>query len=138
MSKQGRDLLDYMRSTGLDEYGSVISAVDVRSILGIELPNVATQGEFNSLQLEELGAVDYVRNALLNDGKYFKSNGQAYRVLLPSENHEQVMLYMSSAEKKLKRAIKLEKNTPETSVSNGKQSSRALLQIRHIQSKKKQ
>ena len=135
MSKQGRDLLDYMRSTGLDEYGSVISVDDVRSILGLEFPAVATQGEFNRLQLEELGAVDYVRNALLNEGKYIKSNGGAYRVLLPSENHEQVMLYMSSAEKKLKRAIKLEKNTPATSAQNGNQSSRALLKIRHIQSK---
>ncbi len=124
MSKQGRDLLDYMRSTGLDEYGSVISIEAVRSLLGLEFPAVATQGEFNRLQLEELAAVDYVRNALLNEGKYIKSSGQAYRVLLPSENHEQIMLYMSSAEKKLKRAIKLEKNTPATSASKTSQSNR--------------
>lgn len=111
-NNKGKDLLSFMRENGLDKYGDVISAEIVRITIGLEYPEIATQQEFNALALAELGAVDYVRNALLNEGKYFKAEGSAYRILLPSENAAQISAYMASAEKKLKRAIKLDKNTP--------------------------
>jgi hypothetical protein len=56
--------------------------------------------------------VDYVRKILLREGKYLAQTKGNYRILLPSENAAQVESYMSSADKKLKRALILSKNTP--------------------------
>ena len=94
------------------EYGSTIDVKEFRSFFGIKYPEQATKSEFDSLALEELSCADFVRNILLNEGKYFKLDGASYRVLLPSENMHQVELMMKSSDKKLKRAIKLSKNTP--------------------------
>ncbi len=98
--------------SGLLEYGAVIPAGYVRETLGIVYPDVATKREFDSIALCELSAVDYVRNVLLGRGMYLTYNNGSYRILLPSENAKQVELYISSADKKLSRALKLSKNSP--------------------------
>jgi hypothetical protein len=107
-----KELLTYLRVNGLTEYGAFISEETVRECLGIEFPEVATKKEFDAIALQELGAIDYVRGALINEGKYIKGILNGYRVLTPSENAGQVEAYMSSADGKLRRAIKLAKNTP--------------------------
>lgn len=135
MSNLGNDLLGFFKSLNLDEYGSVIPVEVVRRVIGIEYPEIGTQKEYNSLQLTELAAVDYVRNALLNEGKYLKLDGMAYRILLPSENAGQIALYMQSAEKKLKRALKLNKNTPSKNRVSDNTSARAMLKIKSIRGK---
>lgn len=107
-----RDLYDYLKTEGLLEYGSVITSEIVHSVLGIEVPNVGTKAQFDRIALIELAAIDYVRNMLLNSGKYLTGTPSGYRILLPSENAAQVEQYISSADKKLNRALKLCRNTP--------------------------
>ena len=107
-----KELLTTLRDRGLLEYGSVIKGEDVRDILGIEYPEVGTKKDFDEVALAELGAVDYVRNILLGEGKFIASHQGDYRILLPSENKRQVDAYMQQADRKLRRARKLSSNTP--------------------------
>jgi hypothetical protein len=107
-----KELLTALRERGLLEYGSVIKGEDVRDILGIEYPEIGTKKDFDEVALAELGAVDYVRNILLGEGKFIASHQGDYRILLPSENKRQVDAYMSQADRKLRRAHKLSRNTP--------------------------
>lgn len=127
MSKiaQHRDFLDYLARQGLTEFGSVIEQSLVHELLGIELPDVGTQRQFRDAALTELAAVDYCRNALLNEGKYIGSIPSGYRILLPSENAEQVETYISQADKKLSRALKLSRNTPQHNDSNRSETQQA-------------
>lgn len=96
------------------EYGSVIEAKDFREFFGIELPEMATYKEFKAFELKELQCVGYVRDKLLKQGKYLAQSGETYRILLPSENKTQTEAYMNSADRKLKKAILLSKNTPQS------------------------
>ena len=107
-----KELLAALRGRGLLEYGSVIKGEEVRDILGIEYPEVGTKKDFDEVALTELGAVDYVRNILLGEGKFIASHQGDYRILLPSENKRQVDAYMQQADRKLRRAHKLSRNTP--------------------------
>lgn len=107
-----KDLLEALRENGLLDYGSHIPGDFVREALGIKYPEIGSKKEFDEIALKELGAVDYVRNAILNEGKYLAGMGSDYRILLPSENKEQIERYMSSAGRKLRRAGKLSRNTP--------------------------
>ena len=107
-----KELLTTLRDRGLLEYGSVIKGEEVRDILGSEYPEVGTKNDFDEVALAELGAVDYVRNILLGEGKFIASHQGDYRILLPSENKRQVDAYMQQADRKLRRAHKLSRNTP--------------------------
>lgn len=107
-----KELLSALRARELLEYGSVIKGDDVREILGIEYPEYGTKKDFDEVALAELGAVDYVRNVLLGEGKFIASHQGDYRILLPSENKRQVDAYMQQADRKLRRAQKLSRNTP--------------------------
>ena len=107
-----KDLLSYIRTNKLDEFGSIILGEDVRNILGLVMPEVGTKRDFDNVVMAELQAIDYCRNVLLGEGKYLTSTKGDYRILLPSENAKQVDSYVSSADKKLKRALKLSRNTP--------------------------
>jgi hypothetical protein len=107
-----RELFEELELRGLTEYGSVIDGNMVRTFLGIVHPDVAPKAVYDKLALAELGAIDYVRNILLGKGKYVTSTPSGYRILLPSENVKQVDLYISSADRKLNRALKLSRNTP--------------------------
>lgn len=108
------DLLQAIRKNGLDQYGSDIPADWVREVLGIELPAVGTKRDFDNVAIAELAAIDKVRVALLDEGKYLGMRDGNYRILLPSENARQVEQYMHQADKKLKRGLRLSKNTPKT------------------------
>lgn len=107
-----KSLYEAMKQQGLTEYGSVILGPWVQRVLDITYPAVGTRSEFEKLALQELNAIDYVRNILLNEGKYLRADNGNYRILLPSENAAQVEKYMGAADKKLNRAMKLYKNTP--------------------------
>ena len=107
-----KDLLSALGDAGLLEFGSVIPRQVVHDALGIVIPAVGTREVFASLALKELSAIDYCRSHLLDVGKYLAGTDAGYRILLPSENQKQVELYMSSADKKLGRALKLSKNSP--------------------------
>lgn len=107
-----KDLLSALDYAGLLEFGSVIPRHVVHEALGIVVPAVGTREVFASLALQELAAIDYCRIHLLDVGKYLSGTDAGYRILLPSENQKQVELYMSSADKKLGRALKLSKNSP--------------------------
>lgn len=107
-----KDLLTTLKSAGLTNYGCSIPTELVHTILGIEYPETAPKAVFDDLALKELGAIDYVRSALLNEGKYLIGDKAGYRILLPSENRKQVERYMAQADKKLRRAGKLSRNTP--------------------------
>jgi hypothetical protein len=122
-----KDLLNALRDRGLLEYGSVIKGDDVREILGVEYPEYGTKKDFDEVALAELGAIDYVRNVLLGEGKFITSHQGDYRILLPSENRRQVDAYIAQADRKLRRAQKLSRNTP--NVENYKPSANADVRI---------
>lgn len=115
--EQHRDLLGQLRDAGLTEYGSAIPSVVVHEALGIVHPHIASKATYDRLAVIELAAIDYCRNALLNEGKYLQGTPTGYRVLLPSENRGQIDAYMGSADRKLARALKLSRNTPSESIA---------------------
>ena len=107
-----KELLEHLRSKGLTSYGSFIPADVVRGFLGLEIPKYGTKKEFDQIALAELGAVDYCRNVLLGEGKYLGQVHGNYRIFLPSENARQIDQYINQADSKLRRAMKLSRNTP--------------------------
>ena len=111
LSKQ--ECFDILDMNGYFDYGSTIPLTEIYTAFGIQqIEYPAMRSEIKRLELEELTATAYIRDKLLNRGKYLKGGRDSYRVLLPSENAGQVMAYMESADRKLKRALKLNKNTP--------------------------
>jgi hypothetical protein len=108
----GKELIQFLRINRMDGFGAEIKADALRAVIGIEMPSVGTKKQFDSIALQELSAVDYARSILLNEGKYLTMRDGDYRILLPSENARQVESYMQQADKKLRRALKLTKNTP--------------------------
>jgi len=108
----GRCLLEHLRASRLTEYGSVIPGDVVREVLDIKVPEIGTREEFTQAALTELNAVDYCRNVLLGEGKYLGSQTGNYRIILPSENADQIKAYMRHAMTKLKRADKLASTAP--------------------------
>lgn len=107
-----KELFTALVDNGLVDYGSEFPASFVHEVLGLEFPESAPKRVYDDLALKELGAIDYVRNILLGQGKYLESKGDLYRVCLPSENRIYVERYMKSADKKLKRASRLSRSTP--------------------------
>jgi hypothetical protein len=107
-----KDLLQTLNTKGLTEFGSVIDEAIIYAALGIEIPDVGTRDQFRAIELIVLSAIDYCRKALLDEGKYLEATSGGYRILLPSENSAQVRKYMTAADRKLKRGLKLSKNTP--------------------------
>lgn len=107
-----KDLMAHLRAAGQLEYCSVVMGAHIRALLGIEYPEFGTKKQFDALALAELSAINYVRDHLLNEGKYLVGFRGDYRVLLPSENARQAELLMDSADRKTRRARKLLRNTP--------------------------
>jgi hypothetical protein len=136
MDKKG--IIEQLRALGMTNYGSVIEGDLVRKWAGIEYPETGTKEEFDNLALQELSVIDYIRNCLLNEGKYLKAHRDDYRILSPSENSGQVEAYMRSADQKLKRAIKLSKNTPvQSGQSNNSFTARAMLKRESIKEQRR-
>jgi hypothetical protein len=80
--------------------------------IGIVIPPLGTKAQFDALALREMAVIDYVRNILLGRGMYLAYSFGIYRILLPSENLQQVESYISAADNKLSRALKLSRNSP--------------------------
>ena len=108
----GKCLLGWLRQEGLTEYGSVFRGESVRNVIGLVMPEVGTKKEFDSIALRELSAIDYCRNVLLGEGRYLTQHQGDYRILLPSENARQIEQYIGNADNKLRRALKLSRNSP--------------------------
>lgn len=107
-----REVYEHLKAHSYLDYGSVIPLQLFRDICEIETITTGTKSDFDDIALKELGYASYIRNILLNNGKYFKGEKNSYRVLLPSENAGQIMSLMNSASNKLKRGIKLNNTTP--------------------------
>lgn len=112
-TSMGKDLFTILKEGGYLVYGGAFTGKKVQFELGIEIPNVGTKTTFDNLALVELSAIGYVRNELLKQGMYLKKDGDDYRILLPSQNAEQVRNFLNSADRKLLRALKLSKNNPD-------------------------
>ena len=125
-----KELMSHLRAAGQLEYGSVILGSHIRAMIGIEYPEVGTKKEFDALALAELSAINYVRDHLLNEGKYLVGFRGDYRVLLPSENARQAELLMDSADRKTRRARKLLRNTPASDTAESSASLIARLAMR--------
>ena len=136
-NQQERDLMQFIRANNLDEYGSVIMAEDVRSVLGIEMPEYGTKRDFDKAAMLELAGIDYCRNVLLGEGKYLAQTNGNYRILLPSENAEQVESYMRSADSKLKRGLKLHRNSAHHPKTSSNTSARILAKQESIRQGRK-
>ena len=106
------DVFIELDKKGLLEYGSFIPGELLRELAGIDIPKIGTMSDFKEASLKELGVSDYIRAQLIKKGKYLAAVKGNYKVLMPSENEEQVRSYMKSADSKLKRAIRLHDNTP--------------------------
>lgn len=124
------ETMTLLRESGFFEHGEVITGKELREAFGIEeIEYPAMKSEIDSQALKELNAVDYMRNMLLNEGKYLKGMRDSYRVLLPSENAAQVLSYMNSANNKLKRGLKLNKNTQVKYKINPNDEVRAIMKL---------
>lgn len=133
MSKRSdhKDFYSTLNDMNLLEYGAVIETRLVHELLGIEMPSTAPKRVYDQLALTELAAIDYVRNMLLGHGKYITGTTGGYRILLPSENAAQIDLYMESADRKLSRALKLSRNTPQEAKQGVDQTEARILMKRH-------
>ncbi len=131
------DTFTIMKEEGFFEYGVTITGVELRGFFDIEeIEYPAQKRDIDKQTLLELGVADFIRNRLLNDGKYFKGERDNYRVLLPSENAAQVMSYMNSADNKLKRGIKLNKNTPTKYKISSNDEVRAIMKLESTKERK--
>ena len=106
------DIFTYLKDNGQLEYGSTFTGDQIRGLLGIVIPKMATKATYDEITLQELGIIDHIRNKLLNEGKYLSQKNGDYSVLLPSQNEKIVLNYMAQATRKLNRGLKLNKNTP--------------------------
>lgn len=122
-----RGLLQTLRNNGLTEFGADIPTEIVHKELEIEMPSYAAKAVYDRLAMLELAAIDYCRNVLLGEGKYLAGTRTGYRILLPSENKGQVDSYMSSADKKLARALKLSRNSIADAVVHDQTEARIML-----------
>ncbi len=127
-----------LKEAGFLEYGAVMESMLFREVFGVEeITYPAERRDIEKQVLEELTCIDYVRNKLLNEGKYIKRDGDIYRVLLPSENAGQVLSYMNSADNKLKKGIKLNTNTPTEYKINANDEVRAIMKRESIKDQTK-
>lgn len=108
-----RDFFAALRAKKMTDYGAEIPRTFLLETLGIEEPQIATREEWQRLELQEMAVVDYVRNLLIDQGKYLERTRSGYRIALPSENMAQVDAYMSAADKKIRRGQRLLRATPE-------------------------
>jgi hypothetical protein len=111
-NRSGKELLSELETGNFIDYGTFIPAEFVRDCLELEYPEVAPKQVYDRLALQEMAAVDYVRNILLGRGMYIMGVAAGYRILTVSENIAQVEQYMTSADRKLARGLKLLKNSP--------------------------
>lgn len=107
-----QEVYEELTRRGLLDYGKHFPAALLRELAGIVVPELGTQRDFESVKYAELGIADFIRGRLLSKGRYLTLKDDRYRVLLPSENVDQVRNYMEGASKKLKRAGRLYDNTP--------------------------
>ncbi|RKZ87720.1 MAG: hypothetical protein DRQ39_03715 [Gammaproteobacteria bacterium] len=122
-----KDLLQHLRDEKLLGYGSVIPAALIQNFLGLSVPDIGTKADFDRLALQELSGIGYVRDHILNEGKYIAQVRDHYRILLPSENIAKVYGYMREASQKNARAQKLLASTPIKAVASPNDSLRARL-----------
>ena len=108
-----KELYSHLNSHGLLEYGSAIKSEMVCDIIGIHYPEHASKQVYDRLSLIEMSAIDYVRNILLDNGKYITQVKGDYRILLPSENAKQIASYITASGNKLDRAARLLSSMPE-------------------------
>ncbi len=127
-AETNKGLMSELEKRDLLEFGRIINREVVHDILGIQMPSFAAKAVYDRLAMIELSAVDYCRNILLGHGKYLAGTPAGYRILLPSENKSQIDSYISSADRKLSRALKLSKSTPtETSTQPDQTEARIML-----------
>ena len=107
-----KEYIDNLERMGLVRYGSVIPGELIRSMAGIELPEMGTREQFRDAALKELSVTDYIRGRLISRGMYLSAAKGDYRIITAGENQNQIASYMKSADSKLKRAIRLHDNTP--------------------------
>jgi hypothetical protein len=93
------------------EYGSTFKRSRVLDIMGIEDIEFGTQKEFQVQELAELSGIGYMRNILINQGKWIIRKGETYRILHPSENSSQIDSFMRSGSNAYLKASKLAKST---------------------------
>jgi hypothetical protein len=106
------ELLQTLRDAGLTDFGSVIPAATVRQALNLTMPDVGTKADFDRVALAELAAIGYVRHHLLDEGKYITAERDTYRILLPSENAQQVEAYLEASNRKRRKGLRLLRSTP--------------------------
>jgi hypothetical protein len=107
-----KEYVENLERMGLVKYGSVIPGELIRSMAGIDLPEMGTREQFRDAALKELSVTDYIRGKLISRGMYLSATKGDYRIITAGENQNQIASYMKSADSKLKRAIRLHDNTP--------------------------
>lgn len=107
-----KTLYDTLDSLGCFEYGGTFTREEVIGLLRVKYIKKGTRADFQTMDLAELAGVGYIRNVLINQGKWIKLTGDHYRVLTPSENADQIESFLSRGRRAFNKANKLAKSTP--------------------------
>jgi hypothetical protein len=135
-SEKVHEIVNSLRQQHLLDYGSVIKRQDLLQLFGIPIytdDNIVglnleqIRSRLKNADLQELAVSDHIRRILLLEGKYFERNGDTYRVAMPSENAAMADNFMKAAQRKIRRARVLLKNTPGDIVETSNLASRLLM-----------
>jgi len=116
------------------KYNAKFTESFLQCLSGIEVPAIGTRQTYNAISLAQLEVVTYLRDRLLPKGKYLSQCNGEFRVLTPSENIGQVNKYLDAADRKIKRAVTLNRETKCATTRNNKSSS-AFSKLESIKSK---
>jgi hypothetical protein len=123
----GEKLWSILREQDRTHYGDRFPISLVHSALGILVPKVGSRRDFERIALIELAAIDYVKNRLVDEGKWLTRQGSEYYIPLPSENAHFIDNMLASAQRKLKRARRLRSNTQAEEATTDQTASKILM-----------
>lgn len=112
MCDKSSDLFDHLELMGCLSYGGTFTRSMVLDAMDVEIILEGTREDFQEMDLAELEAVGYIRNVLINQGKWVVRKGETYRVLMPSENEGQIRAFSQRGDRAYLKATKLAKSTP--------------------------
>ena len=122
-----KQLVEQLMLDNQFDYGNILPRIDLLDALNVHpLTELEAEGmSFSELQdrikgdaLDELNAINVIRNLLLGHGKYLEKNKENYRVCLPSENLAQANRWQKQAKLKISKSMKLLIGTKTESIND--------------------
>lgn len=110
-NQEMREIFNDLLESKMFDWGNVIPEKDMLKILNIEKPLYGTYETFKEYELKVLSAIGFFRDQLINQGKYLAYDKGDYRVLLPNQNLKKIIGLYQSADRRLRKGIKLATKT---------------------------